>query len=283
MKNTICYSLYVHPDDKSNKRFITLLYSLTTLFNTNKNLSFDVNVFIQGPESLEQIIAKAFPFVKINQLVYDFEKNDYSYTLSKWHAISELINYDKVLFLDCDTFFTKDCNYIFKKYDEFDFYGIYDKYLDQDGNNLFWNKGKPVVINSELLNYNKHVLGFNGINSGQMLFKNHTIKALKQNQNELLTNLVYFQSIIAKYIDQNLFDEDSIHLSRWINEQFAGQKIILDNGCSMGQFETIDISMSPVKADWNDATITHYISFCNFDIIPTAFIEQAEYELKKYV
>jgi len=282
MNKTICYSLYVHPEDKPNKRFTTLLYSLETLFRHTSKPIFDVNVFLQGPKILSDIIANRFPSVKINQLNYNFEENDYSYTLSKWYSIAELTEYDRTLFLDCDTLFRRDCNYIFDKYSELDFYGIYDKYLDKDGNNLFWNKGNPVYINNEPLNYNKHVLGFNGINSGQMMFSKYTIESINKNRNDLIKNLNHFQEIIREYIKLNLFDDDSIHLSRWINEQFAGQKIIMDNNCSMGEFESNDISMSAVRSEWHDATITHYISFCNFDIIPESFTKTVDNELEDH-
>lgn len=251
--NAVVYSVHVDNGNLSeNYNFEQLKTSLSTL--RKFNLDIPVKVYISAPEASDLELIDSFndknlEFVLFN-LKFDSRLSGGIYTRwtsHKWPNTLDALkrfNLDNVLYIDTDTFFQKDPEFLFLKY----------------GNTSnVWGKSDVEKIWPERFELNDL-----GMNDGQQLLSKHTLAFLE----DLIIardELVY--KMQEKYKDT---DDEKLYIAiQYIYGQYAVSEFLKSINNPLRHFDDEDVLVlidpntfdnSPAK---NDVALVH---FCNINM-----------------
>lgn len=240
MKDAVVYSLLAPTLSSSDDNISQLYYSLETL--CSQEGEHDICLFYSSAEDVEKYdhlgkynLRRDFPKLKIERIDYDYDHT----TAHKWLAIQNVIGagYDRVLYVDNDTFFSRDPSYLFKKYGKGRFWIIYDR---SDAGMLC-----------------EKVTGWRGMNSGQFLFHAELLHEYRDNLFELYIR--ERESLLDKA--RQALEGEELKYFEWLSEQFAFHQFLLNNGIPIGELDTkTDFALSSVSI-----TLDHSREHCSFE------------------
>ena len=223
MSNVILYSAYLpnlSDETHHNQQVFSQLYtSLNTLYNTG----YDGNIFLCYDSDVD--ISK-FVYKKIYNLSQDFKK------LICVNFKYNNFNFDRILCVDNDTFFTKNPEHLFYDYPDVNkFYGIkyqYDTICEKIG-----------LIDACL-------------NTGQFLVSKKILNTLNKN---------FLENLLKEYIDTliitNKTEPERADHMIWLGEEYAITKILQNNDVLIEEFSDDHVKISTIG---NEATLYHYYS-----------------------
>ena len=263
MNNALVYSL--HADEKNldlNYSFEQLKLSIFTLRQHNKNLK--VIVYVSPSGILEKhkklIDNKNLEFVEFDA-DYDKRLNNRIFSIwtsHKWtntfHAL-RTNSFDNVLYVDTDTLFQKDPEYIFTKY------GYTESIC-----------GKPDISDTWLGTFN---VRNGGLNDGTFLIPK---SALKYEEDILKYRVDYVYNLQEKFkeeTDKNIVDVGI----QWVACQYAMSEYMLDQNNPIKFFDQEDVYIVgwlpkfqelPFEERLN-MCIIHYLNYNMWYFAPDAF------------
>lgn len=283
VKRCIFLSFYLPSESVDYHRHVTqMFYSLTTLYQHNTNPNFDVILFLDCPEKITQFFQTNFKQLKIINFKYD---HSYSLTMPKWICASMLsdLKYEQALMIDGDVIYRGNVEFIFDKYSEKDYYGIYERFCNHYDSQLpNWSS----EVDKKLLWYVPNTKkpystlhGFDTINTGQILFNKNAIEALKDSVTDISNYIHKVQSKLREnalhglYGENNKMDpEPMLNLLIWMDEQYAGHQFLIKNNLTFDTFNYKDVFYTTEPRYFNLGTILHYIGICNSkEIIPDKY------------
>lgn len=282
-KRCIFLSFYLSPNNYDYHRHITqMFYSLTTLYEHNPNPSFDVILFLDCHQKIIDFFQSHFPKLKIISFKYN---HSYSLTMPKWICASKLfdLGYEQAFMVDGDVIYRENIEFLFEKYSDKDYYGIYERFCNHYDTQLpewFENVDTSLLwfIPKTNLPYSKFH-GFDTINTGQVLFNKNAIQLLKHSVSDIDNYIRRVQLLLRENINNGLYGEDNkknpealLNLLIWMDEQYAGHQLLIKNNLNFGEFEYADVFYSTEQKYFNLGKILHYIGVCNSkDIIPDKY------------
>lgn len=268
--NAIVYSVHVDNGNLSNNyNFEQLKTSLSTLRKVNNEIP--VKVYISAPEAEDMHILDHFKDKNLEVILFNLQfdsrlkGNVYTrWTAHKWPNTLDALkrfNLDNVLYIDTDTFFQKDPEFLFLKY----------------GNTPHvWGKSDVEKIWPERFELNDL-----GMNDGQQLLSKHTLTFLE----DLITTrdeLVY--KMQEKHKDT---DDKKLYVAiQYIYGQYAVSEFLKSINNPLRHFDDEDVLViiDPNKFDnslnKNDVALVH---FCNINMQrfdPNAYKVYLENNLK---
>lgn len=197
--------------------------SLSMLRRHNRNIP--VKLFLLSNEFIPKYkFTKDFiEFCKANNIEIVVKSIDYDYFFSNKHHIKDCPE-DQILFIDSDTFIFGDVEKIFTKYEEFEFVGCKNK----------WVEGREW----RFLNGN---LPFNG---GIQLYNKSSHKQILKELPSQCENL----GDLEEWVKKGGMD--------WNREEMAISKIVIENKYSFEYFEKEDCVIPLFEADLEEPSKT---------------------------
>ncbi len=256
MSNAIVYSMYIESYDiEKSLQWQELKYSLDTLRKYNKQIN--VKIYI-APYGISKTISRNINLENCEIIDFDVDPNPLlpNQTYAKWldhkwkTAFKTLQDYDRVLMIDCDTFYTDDPVKLFNKYN--DTSRIYSK-AD------LWEKVlKFFDITEQVMN--------DGV---VLLSKEH----LKYKEKFLEARDNYVLNLIKK--TKNKIDHNSEIWNLgllWTAAQFGISNYLLNIGNPIVVFDQIDVGFpDEYQKLGNNIGIVHYTSYEVHNFLPKKY------------
>lgn len=249
--NAILFSLY--HKSSSNGEYISFLhYALTTLYNHNKNPSFDIVVYMTS-----DIKDFSFNFAHLKQfnLIKDFpnvrfEYSDYALAdgyMAKWYHLEKAFNlgYSKILYLDCDVIFLKDPSYLFDKYSDDKFWCLYEV-------------STPIT---------ERILGCAGMNSGHFLMNRTLFRKVYKFFNSVTLKRISLTEQAVQLLRAGEIEQQELDSFSFFNEQYCAQMVLKDFNIDFEQFDRKEIDWGPTKPN----TIWHYTAAAGREVLPSKY------------
>ena len=273
-KNVIYFSTYIDNTMDASGQMLQLHYALHTLSKYIDTANFDTIVFYDGDQTRYESLCTAFQWVTVRRFKFDSARFMHHYAFHKWSNLlvfSEL-GYERILYLDNDVIFNADPSYLFDRYADDAIYTVFDKGVELSPESLVFDTNRdPVIISGHTIDIHD-IIGYQGINSGQMLFtKGHILSVAQTLLTDAVTNYAVIRGRVSDMVYAGLLDTDVVRITDWVGEQYAGGKVFTDHGIRIAEFDSHDVkcTLRDISAK---STILHYIGRENAgSVIPNTF------------
>lgn len=287
-KNVIYFSRsfnYEPPGQKWGD--VVVNYSLTRLEPYVNRGNFDVVFFSNNKEKSDELW-RNYPWLIIEPFdLIEYPEHVLDRCMHKWYNFTRLGGYEKMLYLDNDTYFNFDPSIIFDEYTDDFARGLFsartdwtrsEKYFENLGVKKLSYNGRqfyPLCENTVIPLKNFHHL--QTINSGALMFnKNHFQKAPKiLNELEDVANL--YNHEINDLIDRGIIERGSAHLEMLYSQsdESIGKLAFENLGIYWKSFDAKHVNIN-IEKQVTDSSVIHYVnSSRNINsIVPSEFISK---------
>lgn len=267
-KNALYFPLGIKRDKM--QYYCMLHYSLKTLHNYYDN-QFDIVVTVSSPDFdiwkedyMGFNLVKDYPNVKfIKSDYFNAEQISKDPVIQKWYDLEKVfeLGYDLVFFLDCDTIFYKNVNYLFTKYNNGNVWALHEGYNEQF----------------------VKVLNRNGIPSGQVMFPKNIFYSIPNFGQKIIDK----QKELIKLAREKL-DERNASWFETLSEQYSAQMVLADNGyypdalhctdvCFGRHLYEVEYSEDDILLKVSDnIAVIHYFGTMNWLFLPKEYLTENE-------
>jgi hypothetical protein len=270
MKNAIVYSLHIDGSIYGNINILQFKYSVDTIINLNSTIPIKVYL---SPSLLKDSDYPLPQYNNIEYLYFDAEpdvrldnKTLSTWTIHKWMVSFEALknfNLDNVLYVDMDTIFKKDPEYLFEVY------------------------GNTEYIYSKITKFGKEYVDLFGITDGMNDGTNLVSKQILKHSDKILEERIMyvhrFQEELKSKPKNSDFDKKMSWI-QWAAGQFGVSEYMKNIGLPIKEFKLNDVALISelhLLDNAEDIGVLHYFNYNTAEMLPKKYWGTINFEAMK--
>jgi hypothetical protein len=270
MKNAIVYSLHIDGSIYGNINILQFKYSVDTIINLNSTIPIKVYL---SPSSLKDSDYPLPQYNNIEYLYFDAEpdvrldnKTLSTWTIHKWMVSFEALknfNLDNVLYVDMDTIFKKDPEYLFEVY------------------------GNTEYIYSKITKFGKEYVDLFGITDGMNDGTNLVSKQILKHSDKILEERIMYVHRFQEELKskpKNLDFDKKMSWIQWSACQFGVSEYMKNIGLPIKEFKLNDVALISelhLLDNAEDIGVLHYFNYNTAEMLPKKYWGTINFESMK--